>query len=102
MTLVDTRRLAADDLHGLAGTRLRRRVMLGEFFAGAIGCMVAGLLVATRFASAEWRLVGAWLAGIGVNYLALTIHVVPLSHSNALEAELEGVDLRRKLRRYTS
>ena len=25
---------------------------------------------------AEWRLVGAWLTGIGVNYLALAIHAV--------------------------
>lgn len=101
MFLVDVRRLAAVDMHGLAGTRLRRRVILAEFIVGAVGCMVLGLLAATRANGAQWRVLGAWLAGIGVNYVALTLHALSLSRAGALDAELAGVDVGRELRRYT-
>ena len=101
MAVVDVRRLAAIGMHGLAGTRLRRRVILAEFLAGAAGCVVIGLLTAARGAVVEWRLVGAWLAGIGLNYAALSLQALSLSRAGALDAELAGVDVGRELRRYT-
>jgi hypothetical protein len=100
MALVDVRRLAAIDMHGVAGTMLRRRVILAEFVFGAAGCVFLGLLAATRAAAPGWRLAGVWLVGIGVNYAALAFHAVSLSRSGALDAELEGVDADSELRRY--
>jgi hypothetical protein len=88
-------------MHGLAGTRLRRRVILAEFVVGAVGCVVIGLLAATRAAGVEWRVIGVWLAGIGLNYAVLALHALSLTRPGALDAELEGVDVRSELRRYT-
>src|SRR5215472_19112271 len=73
VALVDVRRLAAIDMHGLAGTRLRRRVILAEFIAGAVGCLVIGLLTATRAPGLGWHVLGVWLAGVGVNYIPLAL-----------------------------
>src|SRR5262245_19317333 len=95
MALVDVRRLAALDMHGLAGTRLRRRVILAEFIGGALGCLVVGLLTATRAAGVEWRLGGAWLAGVGLNYVVLAVHAASLSRPGALDDELADVDVER-------
>jgi hypothetical protein len=100
MTTLRVRRLAAIDMHGLAGTVLRRRVILAEFIFGAAGCVVLGLLAATRAANPGWRLVGLWLVGIGINYVALALHAVSLSRTGALDAELEGVEVGSELRRY--
>ena len=99
--MLDVRRLAALDMHGLAGTRLRRGVILAEFIAGAVGCVVVGLLTATRTPAWGWRVVGVWLAGIGVNYAVLTLQALSLSRPGALDAELAGVDVGTELRRYT-
>src|SRR6516164_8890213 len=88
-------------MHGLAGRRLRRRVILAEFILGALGCLVVGLVTATFATGAGWRLVGLWLAGIGVNYVALSLHAVSLTRPGALDAELAGVDVVREIRRYT-
>jgi hypothetical protein len=43
MPLVDVRRLAAIDMHGVAGTRRRRRLILAEFVIGAVGGLAIGL-----------------------------------------------------------
>lgn len=101
MAMVDVRRLAALDMHGLAGSRLRRRVILAEFILGAVGCLVLGLLTATFTTGLGWRLIGLWLAGIGVNYVALSLHALSLTRPGALDAELAGVDVGREVRRYT-
>ena len=43
---------------------------------------------------------GAWLIGMGANYLALALHAVLLSRPGALDAELAGADVRVELRHY--
>ena len=45
MEPLDVRRLAALDLHGVAGTR-RRRLIRAEFVVGAVGCTGLGVWVA--------------------------------------------------------
>lgn len=97
---VDVRRLAALDMHGLAGTLLRRRIILAEFVLGAVGCVVIGLITATRAPAVGWRVLGVWLVGIGINYGALALHAVWLSRAGALDRELAGVDVPTELRRY--
>ena len=81
--------------------RPRRRVVLVQFIAGASGCIVVGLLTATRAPGMGWRVVGTWLAGVGVNYDALALHTMSLSRGGALDRELAGVDVASELRRYT-
>jgi hypothetical protein len=61
MPRLDVRRLAAVDMYGTAGTQWRRRVITGEFIAGAIGCFALGLWVAFTAEAFGWRLFGAWL-----------------------------------------
>ena len=45
--------------------------------------------------------VGLAMVGIGLNYVPLSAHALSLRRPEALEAELEGVDVVRELRRYT-
>jgi hypothetical protein len=101
MEPLDVRRLAAVDMHGAAGTRVRRHLIRAEFVLGAAGGMGLGVWVAATAAAAGWKLFGAWVAGVGVNYAALTWQAVLLSRPGALEAELAGADIRRELRRYS-
>ena len=60
MSLVDVRRLAAIDMYGSAGTRLRRRLILAEFVVGAAGGMAIGLLAALRSTASDG---GYWAPG---------------------------------------
>jgi len=101
VTPMNVRRLAAIDMHGLAGTQFRRRVILAEFVLGALGCVVLGLLTAARSQGVGWRVIGVWLVGVGVNYFVLALHAISLSRAGALDAELRGVDVGSELRRYT-
>jgi hypothetical protein len=101
VTPLDVRRLAALDMHGLAGTQLRRRVIVAEFVLGAVGCVVIGLLTAARAPDAGWRVLGVGLVGSGVNYLVLALHAISLLRAGALDAELASVDVASELRRYT-
>lgn len=101
MTLVSVRRLAAIDMHGAAGTRLRRRVILAEFVAGAAGGLTFGLWLAAVAGSGGGLLLGAWIAGVGINYVPLAAHAAALSRPGALDAELAGADIKRELRRYS-
>ena len=73
MTPLDVRRLAAIDTHGLAGSRIRRRLIVAEFVLATVGCVVLGLLSATRAQGAGWRVIGVWRVGIGVNYFVLAL-----------------------------
>jgi hypothetical protein len=63
--------------------------------------VIIGVWVAVLAQTAGWQAFGAWVAGIGVNYAALTWHAVSLSRPGALDAELAGVDVPHELRRYS-
>ncbi len=94
--MVDVRRLAAVDMHGAAGTLLRRRIILAEFAFGALAGVGLGIWVLTAAAP-----LGIWAIGIGLNYLPLAIYAIRLSPAGALERELAGIDVDAELRRYT-
>ena len=96
--MLDVRQLAAADMYGTRGSRRRRRIIRVEFFAGAAGCGAIGLL-ALFTGSGAWLLIGAWLVGIGCNYVPLAVSAQALSRPGALEAELAGRDMRGDLRR---
>ncbi len=97
---MNVRRLAALDMHGTRGTRLRRRVILAEFAFGAIGGVAFGVWALT-WGDAGGVALGIWLLGLAANYAALTIHVLALWRAGALKSELSGVHLRAELRHYT-
>jgi hypothetical protein len=99
--VLDVRRLAAIDMHGVDGTRLRRSIIRAEFVVGAVGCAGLGTWVAVSGATLGWQLAGVWVAGISINYAALAWQAALLSRPGALEAELAGVDLMREIRRYS-
>jgi hypothetical protein len=101
MGSVNIRRLAALDLHGTAGTRLRRRLVIAEFFLGAVGGAGFGVWIAVFAAAAGTQAFGGWMAGVGVNYAALAWQTIPLSRPGALGAELAGADVTGELRSYT-
>jgi hypothetical protein len=98
---MNVRRLAAVDMHGPAGTPLRRRLILAEFVAAAIGSLVIGLLMLSRTSAGDWRLAGIWVAGVGINYIALAVHAAVMSRHDVLAAELAGIDVGHELRRYS-
>lgn len=97
---IDVRRLAALDMHGARGTLRRRRVILAEFSLGVVGAAALGIWLLT-WGGIAGIVFGICLLGLAANYLPLTVHVVALWRSEALHAELEGVDLRAQLRHYT-
>ncbi len=101
MDSLDVRRMAAVDMHGAAGTLRRRWLIRAEFVLGAVGGIGLGAWVAAAGATFWWRLFGAWVAGVGVNYIALAWHAASLSRPGALAAELAGADLGADLRRYS-
>ncbi|MGK5739133.1 hypothetical protein [Micromonospora sp. URMC 103] len=101
MTLLDVRRLAAIDLHGSAGSSVRRRVILTEFAVGVLGCLaLGGWLVADADGPGD-AVLGGYFVLLGLNYVPLTLHAVALRRPEALARELAGVDIPGELRRYT-
>lgn len=97
----DVGRLVALDLHGLRGTRTRRRVIMVEFAAGAVLALGLGMWVTLGAGDVWWRLLGIWLIGIATNHFALTLCAMRLLLRNgALTTELAGLDLARELKRY--
>jgi hypothetical protein len=100
MLRFEVRRLAAVDMYGTVGARWRRRVIVVEFIVGAASGIALGPWVALSSGTAGWQLFGAWLIGIGANYLALALHAVSLSRPAVLDTELAGVDVRAELRYY--
>lgn len=99
MAILDVRRLAASDMWGTAGKPWRRRLIRVEFAIGAVGCVLLGAFAMFTASDTTWLLVGVWLVGVGLNYVALCVHAHSLSRPGALEAELRGVDLRPALRK---
>lgn len=102
MRIVDVRRLAAVDMHGARGTRLRCVVITAEFVLGATLGTAIGIFVAATAEGAGWQLFGAWVAGCCVNYVPLSIHALALFSDDALRAELATADIASELRYYTS
>ncbi|ASW54210.1 hypothetical protein [Plantactinospora sp. KBS50] len=102
MARLDVRRLAAVDMWGGAGTRLRRRIILAEFVLGTVGCLALGGWLLGVAGSVGWVLFGGWLIGLGLNYLPLAVHAGTLSPAGALERELADVDVPGELRHYTA
>jgi hypothetical protein len=98
---VNVRRLAAIDMYGTTGTIRRRRIILAEFTAGAVGLVAVGAWLAAASAGLGGRVLGIWMIGAGLNYAPLAAHAVRLSRPGALEAELAGVDTGQELRRYS-
>lgn len=98
---LDVRRLAAVDMHGLTGSRLRRRIILAEFLLGVVAGCGLGLWAALTTSSVGWRVFGIAVVGIGLNYVPLALHALSLSPAGRLETELEGVDIPAELRHYT-
>jgi len=96
--MLDPRRLAAADMWGTSGSERRRTLIRVEFAVGAIACTALGAVVLAT-ASGWWLLLGVWLVGAGLNYVPLAVHAQSLSRPGALEAELDGVDVRAELRR---
>lgn len=100
--LIDVRRLAAVDLYGRRGARRRRRLILAEFVLAAIDIPLLGLATLLAASSAPWVLFGAYLTGIGLNYVPLALHAISLSRAGKLDDELAGVDVGAELRRYAA
>jgi len=98
MQLLDVRRLAAVDMHGMKGSPRRRRIIRAEFVVGVIGCTALGVL--SLVISDGWaRIIGVWLIGVGANYVPLAVAARSLSFPGALESELAGVDIPSEARR---
>ena len=95
------RRLAAVDMHGLSGSRLRRRLILAEFLLGVVAGFGLGLWTATTASGVGWRGFGIAVVGVGLNSVPLALHALSLSPAGRLEAELDGVDIPAELRHYT-
>ena len=55
MEPLDVRGLAALDMHGVAGTQRRRRLIRAEFVLGAVGCTGLGVWVAVTAAAPGCR-----------------------------------------------
>lgn len=96
MPLPDPRRIAAADMYGTHGSTRRRRIIRAEFILGAVGCVGLGIVVLRE--GGGWLIVGAWLIGVGANYLPLAIEAHRLSRPGALEACMMSIDTRHELR----
>ena len=93
--LLDVRRLAAVDMYGRRGGRRRRRLILAGFVLAAIDIPLLGLAIVLAASSAPRVLLGAYLIGVGLNYVPLALHAICLSRASRLDAELAGAELRR-------
>jgi hypothetical protein len=100
MALPDPRRLAAVDMYGIRGTARRRHIVRAEFIAGACASSALGVLTLVR-SSGAWVALGAWLVGVGLNYVVLALEAQRLSRPGALDAEMAGLEPRGELRRAT-
>lgn len=88
-------------MHALKGTDFRRRVIIIEFVAAAIGGFAIGLYLLLGVGGTVATIVGLYTLGIAANYVPLAIHALSLRQPARLREELRGVDLRGELRHYT-
>jgi hypothetical protein len=100
-TLVDVRRLAAIDMYGRYGSKRRRRLILAEFVLAAIDIPLLGLTIVLA-PSLPRVFLGAYLIGVGLNFVPLALHAISMSRAGRLGAELAGVDVAAEVRRYTA
>ena len=100
-TLIDVRRLAAIDMYGRHGSKRRRRLILAEFVLAAIDIPLLGLTL-VQAASVPRVFLGAYLIGVGLNFVPLALHAISMSRAGRLGTELVGVDVAAELRRYTA
>ena len=100
--VMDVRRLAALDMHGRHGSVRRRRLILAEFVLAAIDVPLLGLAILRASSSAPQVLLGAYLIGVGLNFVPLALHAISLARAGRVDAELAGVDVSAELRRYTT
>jgi hypothetical protein len=98
---MDVRRLAAIDMHGIHGTRFRRRLILAEFVIGVVALVPFGTWQVVNAAGLVGSMFGLWLVGTGLNYVPLSAHAIGLTRPGALGKELVDVDVAAELRRYT-
>jgi hypothetical protein len=98
---MNVRRLAAIDMHGARGTMRRRRIITAEFIGGTIIAVAFGIWQLCAVDSPGGQAFGAWIVGAGLNYAPLAGYAIMLSRPGALEAELEGTDTVREMRRYS-
>jgi hypothetical protein len=98
---MNVRRLAAIDMHGINGTRFRRRLILAEFVIGVVVLVPVGVWQAVSATGAGGRSFALWLIGIGLNYVPLSAYAIGMTRAGALAEELAGVDPATELRRYT-
>jgi hypothetical protein len=101
-TLIDVRRLAAIDMYGRHGSKRRRRLVLAEFVLAAIDIPLLGLTLVLAASSAPRVILGAYLIGVGLNFVPLALHAISISRTGRLGTELAGVDIAAELRRYTA
>ena len=97
---MNVRRFAAIDMHGLADSTSRRRIILGKFILGAILSLVLGVFVFRTADSLFWTVFGLWLIGIGFNYVPLAMYGISFIRPGALQRELAGLDIPAELQRY--
>jgi hypothetical protein len=101
-TLINVRRLAAIDMYGRHGSKRRRRLILAEFVVAAIDIPMLGLAIVLAASSAPRALLGAYLIGVGLNFIPLALHAISMSRAGRLGTELADVDIVAELRRYTA
>lgn len=83
--MVNVRRLAAVDLHGLGP-----KIIIPEFALGALGAPALGVLTLLRSGSTTMIAFGILLIGLGLNYLPLLIHAIDLTRRSAAGVEIAG------------
>jgi hypothetical protein len=76
MPRLDVRRLAAVDIYGSVGSRIRRRIILIEFVLGILGLVAIGVWNLADHPGTGGRIVALWLIGVGINYLPLALHAM--------------------------
>ena len=99
--LIDVRRLAAIDMYGRHGSKRRRRLILAEFVLAAIDIPLLGLTIVLA-PSLPRVFLGAYLIGVGLNFVPLALHAISMSRAGRLGTELAGVDVAAELRRYAA
>jgi hypothetical protein len=66
-----------------------------------LGCIGLGIWSWTTASSPVALAVGAWLIGVGANYVPLFLESSSLLRAGAIERELAGVDISREAQRAT-